>query len=258
MDLGLEGKRALVTGGSRGIGFATAKVMAAEGCRLVLVARDAERLEAAAAALPQGTDVAVTAADLADPGAAERLAAAYGDIDVLVNNAGAIPGGSLMDVDDATWRRAWDLKVMGYVAMTRAFYAAMRARGGGVVVNVIGAAADVLDPDYICGSTGNAALVAFTRALGSSSDRDGIRVVGINPGPVRTERMIALQRRRAEAQFGDPERWEELVTEMPFGRPADPEEIASLVAFLASPRSGYTSGAVLTVDGGKSIAGRTK
>ncbi len=108
----------------------------------------------------------------------------YPDIDILVNNAGAIPGGSLLNVDEATWRKAWDLKVFGYVNMCRAFYALMQKRKRGVIVNVVGNAADTHDPEYICGVAGNAALAAFTQSLGSVSAKDGIRVVAINPGPV--------------------------------------------------------------------------
>ncbi|MFW5833880.1 MAG: short-chain dehydrogenase/reductase, partial [Pseudomonadota bacterium] len=225
MRLGLDGKRVLITGGSRGIGLATARMLAGEGCRLVLVARSADGLEAARASLADATEVAVEATDLADPTVAERLAATYADVDVLVNNAGAIPGGSLLDIDDATWRNAWDLKVFGYIAMCRAFYRAMRSRQGGVIVNVIGNAADVLDPGYICGASGNAALVALTKSLGSASEADVIRVVGVSPGPVSTDRLVGLMRQRAQARLGDAERWEELVAPLPFGRAGHPEEI---------------------------------
>ena len=114
-----------------------------------------------------------------------RLARDAADIDVLVNNAGDIPGGSIDKIDEATWRHAWELKVFGYINLTRAIYAQMKARGGGVIVNDIGAAGEKFDANYICGSAGNAALMAFTRALGGKSLADNIRVVGINPGPGR-------------------------------------------------------------------------
>ncbi|TVQ38224.1 MAG: SDR family oxidoreductase [Geminicoccaceae bacterium] len=252
MDLGLDGKRVLVSGGSRGIGLATARLFAEEGCRLVLVARDQEGLEAARAELPATTDVVLVAADLADPKLARRLADDHPDVDVLVNNAGAIPGGNLLAVDDATWRRAWDLKVLGYVNMSRAFYPRMQARACGVIVNVIGNAAETLDPDYICGVTGNAALVAFTKSLGSTSEGDGIRVLGINPGPVATGRLVKRMQARAAERLGSAERWQELLAPLPFGRAATPDEIAALIAFLASRHSAYTSGTVVTVDGGAS------
>jgi len=142
------------------------------------------------------------------------------------------------------------LKVFGYISFCRAVYAAMKARRSGVIVNVIGAAGERFPTGYIAGAAGNASLMAFTRALGKGAPADGLRVVAINPGPVETERHVMLQRSAAEKTLGDPERWRELTKSMPFGRPATPEEIGWAVAFLASPRSGYTTGSVLTIDGG--------
>ena len=179
----------------------------------------------------------------------ERLAASAGELDVLVNNAGAIPPGTLLQVDDAKWRAAWDLKVFGFISLSRALYPALAARQG-VIVNVIGSAGESFDPNYIAGSTGNAALMGFTRALGRAAPKDGMRVVGINPGPVETVRLVMLLRARAERELGDAERWAELTRGMAFGRAAKPEEIGDAVAFLASPRSGYTSGTILTINGG--------
>lgn len=252
MDLGLGGRTALVTGGSKGIGRAAATALAAEGVAVTLVARHREGLEAAAAAIrarAQGP-LAIIAADLSREEEVARVAAAVPTPDILVNNAGAIPPGGLAKVDNAAWRAAWDLKVFGYISLSRAIHARMAERGSGVIVNIIGAAGEKFDPDYIAGSAGNAALMAFTRALGRASPAHGVRVVGINPGPVETERLVMLQRARAEKSFGDPERWREFLTHMPFGRPAAPEEIGAAVAFLASPRSGYTNATILTIDGG--------
>jgi NAD(P)-dependent dehydrogenase (short-subunit alcohol dehydrogenase family) len=251
MDLKLTGKRALVTGGSKGIGRAAAEALAAEGCAVILAARDATVLEATAAAIRARHQVAVEtiAADLAEEAAIAQVAQAAAGIDILVNNAGAIPPGDLLAVDSGTWRRAWDLKVFGFINLTRALYPALKARGGGVVVNVIGAAGEKFPPGYITGATGNAALMAFTRALGKGSPKDGIRVVGINPGPVLTERHEMLARHTAQEKFGDAERWRDGFASMPFGRPAAPEEIGAAVAFLASPLSGYTTGTILTIDG---------
>jgi NAD(P)-dependent dehydrogenase (short-subunit alcohol dehydrogenase family) len=155
-------------------------------------------------------------------------------------------------VDEDTWRKAWDLKVFGYVNLTRAVYASMKKKGRGVIVNVIGAAGEKMNAAYIAGSTANASLMAFTRALGGASHADGIRVVGINPGPVATDRLISLHKQQAETKFGDASRYEELFKGMSFGRPATSEEIANAVAFFASDRSAYTSGTILTIDGGQS------
>ena len=252
MELGLRGRKALVTGGSKGIGRACAEVLAEEGCDVALAARTAADLETARAAIAAKHNVAVRifALDLAVSGNVDRLAAECADIDILVNNAGAIPGGDLDAVDEARWRTAWDLKVFGYVNMTRRFYAVMRGRGAGVIVNIIGAAGENPDFDYIAGSSGNASLMAFTRAIGGTAPRDGLRVVGINPGPVMTDRLLTLMRTRAQARFGDAERWRELMTGYAFGRAAKPEEIAWMAAFLASDKSGYTSGSIVTIDGG--------
>jgi len=240
MDLNLKGKRALVTGASKGIGRACAELLEKEGCTVLGASRSI-------APGPRAKAV-----DLSQRGAAEALADWAGELDILVNNAGAIPGGDLLKVDEATWRSAWDLKLFGYINLSRAVYARMKARKRGVIVNVIGAAGEKMNAAYIAGSAANASLMAFTRALGGASHADGIRVVGINPGPVETDRLVSLHKQMAQAKLGDPERYRELFKDMSFGRPATPEEIASAVAFLASDRSAYTSGTVLTIDGGQS------
>jgi NAD(P)-dependent dehydrogenase (short-subunit alcohol dehydrogenase family) len=254
MELGLRGKKALVTGASKGIGRACAEALAEEGCDIVLVSRTAADLDAAKAAIAGRYNVAVRvfALDLGDSRNVDRLAAECPETEILVNNAGAIPGGNIDTVDEARWREAWDLKVFGYVNMTRRFYALMRERRQGVIVNILGAAGENPDFDYIAGSSGNASLMAFTRAMGGSSPRDGLRVVGINPGPVLTERLVTLTRQRAQARLGDAERWPELMRGHAFGRAAKPEEIAWMAAFLASEKSAYTTGSIITIDGGGS------
>ena len=252
MDLKLAGKTALITGASKGIGRATANAMAEEGCNVVLVARTAADLKAAQAEIARKSNVRVDvfAADLSDSANVDKIAAAFPGVDILVNNAGAIPGGNLIEIDEKRWRAAWDLKVFGYVNMCRAFYALMKKRGAGVIVNVIGAAAQTKDPEYICGVAGNASLAAFSQSLGSASVRDGVRVVALHPGPVATDRLVTLMRKKAQDKTGDPENWRDLVKPLPFGRAAQPEEIANAITFLASERSGYTSGSVVTIDAG--------
>src|SRR5437868_2597063 len=222
MELGLRGRKALVTGASKGIGRACAEVLAEEGCDVVLVSRTAADLEPARAAIVAKHNVAVRfyPLDLSDSRNVDKLAADCADIDILVNNAGAIPGGDIAQVDEARWRAAWDLKVFGYVNMTRRFYALMAARKKGVIINILGAARENPDFNYIAGSSGNASLMAFTRAMGGTAPRDGLRVVGINPGPVMTERLITLTRHRAQTQLGDPEKWQELMKGYAFGRAA--------------------------------------
>jgi NAD(P)-dependent dehydrogenase (short-subunit alcohol dehydrogenase family) len=252
MDLGLRGRKALVTGASKGIGRACAEILAEEGCDVVLVSRTAADLAAACDKIKGQHNVSVRylALDLSDGRNVDKLAAECADTDLLVNNAGAIPGGSIAEIDEARWRQAWDLKVFGYINMTRRFYALMAARKKGVIVNVLGAAGENPDFDYVAGSSGNASLMAFTRAIGGTAPRDGLRVMGVNPGPVLTERLETLMRHRAQTRFGDPEKWTEQLKPMAFGRAAKPEEIAWMVAFLASDRSAYTTGSIVTIDGG--------
>jgi 3-oxoacyl-[acyl-carrier protein] reductase len=251
MDLHLDGKVALITGGSRGIGLAAAQALAAEGCELRLLGRSAEALAQAAAALrTTGATVRTHACDLAQSSALDELGDLADDLDILVNNAGAIPRGTLTELDEGRWRNAWDLKVYGYINLTRHVYRLMQARSQGVIVNVIGVGGERPTAAYVAGSSANAALMAFTCALGGESVDHGVRVVGVNPGIVATDRMKSLLTSDAERRWGDPQRWRELLAGRPFGRAAEPAEVADVIAFLASPRASYISGTVVTVDGG--------
>jgi NAD(P)-dependent dehydrogenase (short-subunit alcohol dehydrogenase family) len=254
MDLGLKGRSALVTGGSRGIGRAVAERLAEEGVNLHLAARGMEALQTAAAQIhaSHGVSVAVHEVDLARRGAPEALGEACAGVDILVNNAGAIPTGGIAEVDAEAWRTGWDLKVYGAIDLTRRVYAAMKERRQGVIVNVIGLST-ARPARYMAGATANAALNAFTRALGGASMDDGIRVVGVNPGWIRTERMIGMLRAQAEKRFGDEERWVELLKGQP--APGEPAQVADMVAFLASERAAHVSGTVINVDGGASARG---
>jgi 3-oxoacyl-[acyl-carrier protein] reductase len=252
MDLNLSGRSALVTGSSKGIGLAVAQWLAREGVHVGLVARAAERLEQEAAALRKLSNVTVRtlAADLSDAAARQQVAEAFPDVDILINNAGAIPGGTIDEVDEAAWRAGWDLKVFGYIGLTRLFLRKMKERRRGVIVNIIGAGGERLDYGYIAGAAGNAGLMGFTRAIGGASPDFGVRVIGVNPGPVLTDRVEVLGRKRAARLYGDENRWREGFAQMPFGRPATTDEIAAMVVFLASDLAGYTSGTIITIDGG--------
>lgn len=252
MDLELAGRRALITGASQGIGEGLAEAFAREGVNLLLVARNQVRLLAVTTRLSEsyGVAVEILPGDLTAPGVIDAIAAVADDVDILVNNAGSIPGGNLESVSETSWREGWDLKVYGYINLTRTIYPIMRERGGGVIVNNIGNAGQVYDPDYVAGTSGNASLMAFTRALGGRSLDDGIRVVGVNPGPVETERIYKLLRRRALDLYGDESQFTRLLERYPLNRPATVPEVVDLMVFLASDRSGYTSGTIVTVDGG--------
>lgn len=254
MDLSLAGKSALITGASKGIGRAAAESLAGEGCDVILVSRTAADLASAKAAISRKANVRIDtfAADLSDSGKVDQLAKDFSHIDILVNNAGAIPGGTLLDIDESTWRKAWDLKVFGYINMCRAFYALMKVRGSGVIINVTGNAAQSHDPEYICGVAGNAALTAFTQSLGSVSPRDGIRVISVNPGPVETERLVGLMKKKSQDRTGNADNWRDLFKPLPFARACAPEEVGAMIAFLASDRCSYNSGSVVMIDAGLS------
>lgn len=252
MDMQLEGKRVLVTGGSKGIGLACAEAFAAEGCDVVLASRDAAALAAAADQVRATRQVRVEtlAADLSRSADRERLHAAFPDIDILVNNAGAIPSGRLQDIPIDRWKEAWDLKVIGYIHMCQLYLPGMEARKAGAVVNIIGMAGRAPRAGYIAGGAGNAALIAFTSAIGAAAQANNVKVVGINPAVTKTDRMLTQARTNAKLKFGDEERWAETLTNLPFARPIEASEIADLAVFLASPRGAYVNGTVVDVDGG--------
>ena len=252
MDLKLAGKTALITGASEGIGRGLARTFAEEGVNVHLTARNAARLEELRGEIEAEFDADVTLhpLDLTEKDACARLAEAVGDVDILVNNAGVIPSGTLFEIDAQAWRDGWELKVLAYIDLTRIYYQRMKAMGGGVIINNIGNSGEVFDPRYIAGSSGNASLMAFTRALGGHSLDDNIRVVGVNPGPVDTDRIFNMLKKRAADVLGDASRYEELLDRYPLKRPAHVHEVTDLIVFLASFRAGYTSGTIYTVDGG--------
>jgi NAD(P)-dependent dehydrogenase (short-subunit alcohol dehydrogenase family) len=254
MDLKLSGRSALITGASKGIGFGVAQSLAAEGCHLHLNSRNAADLDAARAKILAAHKVNVTCHPL-DLGVSEnaaKLGSACRDVDILVNNAGAIPQGTLTGLAEKTWRESWDLKVFGYINLSREIYAAMCERKRGVIVNIIGGAGERPTAGYIAGSMANASLMAFSRALGAESPKFGVRVLGLNPSATATDRGVTRWRNQAQKELGDPEKWPELTKGFPFGRPATVEEIADVIAFLCSDRASYMSGTVIQVDGGAS------
>jgi len=245
MNLELKGKSVLITGGSTGIGLACAKAFAAEGCRVQIASRTKEKLDQAAKAI--GGDARVHVADLRDANALRALANACADVDILVNNAGDIPGGTLEALDEARWRHAWELKLFGYINLTREVYTRMKARKAGVIVNVIGMAGENPSFEYVCGSTANAGLAAFTKGMGKASAASGVRVLGVHPPATRTDRIVPLIKAAAKEKLGDENRWEELIGTGSFGHMIEPEQVADTVVFLASPRAGKLSGVVLNL-----------
>lgn len=252
MDLKLNGRTALITGASRGIGFGVAQALAAEGCHLHLSSRNAADLDAARAKILAAHKVNVTchALDLGVSENARKLGQACRDVDILVNNAGAIPQGTLTKLEEKTWRDSWDLKVFGYINLSREIYAAMCEKKRGVILNVIGGAGERPSSGYIAGSMANAGLMAFSRALGAESPNYGVRVLGLNPSATATDRGVTRWRNQAKQELGDAERWRELTKSFPFGRPATVEEVADVIVFMCSDRASYMSGTIISVDGG--------
>lgn len=246
MDLGLQGKSALITGASKGIGLACAKAFAAEGCALHLAARSADRLDKAKNEIETryGVSVHIHLCDLRTEGAIKTLADACESVDVLINNAGDIPGGGIETVDEERWRHAWELKVFGYINLTREMLARMRPRGQGVVVNIVGMAGVTHPAEYLCGATGNAALEAFTKGAGKASIEYGVRVLGVHPPATRTDRIIQLYKAMAMQKYGAETRWEELLSQT---RMIEPEQVADTVLYFASQRAGHLSGVMLNL-----------
>lgn len=247
-------RKILITGASRGIGRACALAFAKQGDRLALAARSTDGLaEVAEACKALGAaEITCLPADLTLESAREACASQTGTIDILVNNAGAIRGGGLFDMDLAEWRESWELKVFGYIHLCQLYGQMMRAAKSGIIVNIIGIAGVDLRPDYICGSAGNAALIAFTKALGAEMQKYDVRVFGINPTATDTDRVRSLYRQRAEAKFGNADRWQEMLDKdsLPFGRLKSADEVAALAAMCCSEEVKYLSGTVIDMDGG--------
>jgi NAD(P)-dependent dehydrogenase (short-subunit alcohol dehydrogenase family) len=252
MDLNLRGRRALVAGASKGIGLAIASSLAAEGCHVQLVARTQTDLYKAAAGIrtQYGVEANGIAADLSTGVGVKAVSDCCGEVDILVNSAGAVPRGTLIEIDEDRWRKSWDLKVFGAINLTRAIYGPMCVRGRGVIINIAGMAGERPDAYYIAGSCANATLIMFSRSLGGDSIRHGVRVLAVNPGPVETELHINNTKRLAKERFGDESRWRDIMAGLPMKRAATPAEVSAMVAFLASDHCSYISGSSILIDGG--------
>ena len=252
MDLNLKNKIALITGASKGIGAGIAHSLASEGAELYLTARNVKQLESLKLELQKkySVEIQIIPLNLTKSDSQAILFEKCKNINVLINNAGDIPSGSLFDIDEDSWRRGWELKVFGYINLCRGFYPIIKKNEGGVIINNIGNGGEIYDPLYIAGAAGNSSLMSFTKALGGNSLEDNIRVIGVNPGPVETERIYKILKNRSIKLYGDENHVQELLKSYPLGRPAHVREISDLIAFLVSEKSGYTSGTVFTVDGG--------
>jgi 3-oxoacyl-[acyl-carrier protein] reductase len=248
-----EGRAALVTGASRGIGRAVAIRLAAGGARVAAAARDAAALEALSAAAPAGA-VLPLPLDLSRPegpgDAVARAVAAFGGLDILVNNAGATRRGDFLTLSEADWALGWDLKFFGAVRATRAAWPHLVARRG-AVVTIGGVGGRVASAEFTVGGPVNAALMNLTKALADRGVADGVRVNLVNPGSVATDRLAGRINAKAQEAGVDAAKAAHLLAkETGVSRFGTPEEIAEAVAFLAGPRAAYVQGALLDVDGG--------
>jgi NAD(P)-dependent dehydrogenase (short-subunit alcohol dehydrogenase family) len=256
MDLGVRGKVALITGASKGIGLASARVLGLDGCHIAINARDGERLAKAAATLhaDTGVDVLNVAGDMSRPddvaAVVEATLAHFGRIDILVTCAGSSPGGLLEDLTEEQFYSSLHLKLMGYVRTCRAVIPNMKARGEGSIVLVVGN--DGLKPSYweLTAGIANAADINFASSLAEQYAPHGIRVNTVNPGPVATDRWDGLEAAFARDKKVSVARAHELaVASIPLGRICDAEEVANVVAFIASPRASFVNGAHIPIDG---------
>jgi NAD(P)-dependent dehydrogenase (short-subunit alcohol dehydrogenase family) len=252
----LDGKVAIVTGASRGIGRAIAEHLASEGARVVLIARDKSLLEDAIAEIrARGGTAECLSLDLRDEAAAEEAVAfalgQYGDLDILVNNAGATKRGAFLELPDADWQDGFALKFFGAMRLTRAAWPSLKARGGSVV-SIAGIGGRTPGPEFSIGGSVNAALLALTKSLADLGVRDGVQVNAINPGAVRTDRLNRRLEAEAQAHGGDKAAAEAaFVREAAIIRIGEPKDIAAFVAFLVSPDGRFFQGALLDIDGGQ-------
>jgi NAD(P)-dependent dehydrogenase (short-subunit alcohol dehydrogenase family) len=256
MDLGLVDQVVVVTGASKGIGFACAQAFAREGARVALVSRSQANLDAALARIPKAQHLPVAfAADMTDAGQAVRMIeaveAALGPIDVLVNSAGAAKRYAPDDLTAAAWHDAMDAKFFSYIHPLDIVVRRMAARGRGSVVNIIGAGGKTASPVHIPGGAANAALMLATAGLAAAHGPKGVRINAINPGGTLTGRV--QQGLDAEAKMtglAAAEILKRQQSRIPLQRLAQPEEIAQVALFLASSQASYVTGAIIPMDGG--------
>jgi len=257
MDLGLKGKVAIVTASSRGIGRATAEVLAAEGARIAMCARTAADVMTAADEIRErtGTDVLAVPADVTKAEDIQRIVdrtlEAYGTVNILVNNAGGPPPGTFDGLGEVEWQAAFELTLLSVVRMTRAVLPLMRRAGGGVILNLQSTSVKVPLDNLILSNTIRTGVIGLAKTLSFELAKDGIRVNNVLPGAIMTDRqreMLALQSNRSGKSVEEIVRLREAT--IPLGRFGDPEDLGNMIAFLASERARYVTGVTVQVDGG--------
>jgi 3-oxoacyl-[acyl-carrier protein] reductase len=261
MDLGLQGKVAIVAASSKGLGKATAVVLAREGARVVMCSRDAGRIEAAAADARRaavesenGGDAVGVVTDVTDPDGITRLVETtidrFGTIDILVNNAGGPPAGAFETFDEDAFANAINLNLMSTLRLSRAVVPHMKQHGGSIV-NITSISVKQPLDGLILSNTARAGVTGLAKSMANELGQYNIRVNNVAPGPTRTDRVLDLAKQRSAAQgISVEEALNSDWTGIPLGRLGEPEEFANVVAFIASPAASYVSGVTVQVDGG--------
>jgi len=257
MDLGLQGKVAIVTGSSDGIGYATAHALAREGVRVVLCARREPLLAQARdrIAIETGAELLTVLCDVQRLLDVQRLAKEtmqrFGAIHILVNNAGSVPSMQFIDVDDAKWREMLEGKLLNYIRVTREVLPYMQESGWGRIINIAGTAGWQPSNTAMAVGLSNAAVINWTKSMSLQYAADGILVTSVAPGSIETPRQVRNRQREAEIRKVSLDELLKLrVRDIPLRRLGRPEEIAAVVVFLASEQSSYMTGTCVTVDGG--------
>ena len=257
MDLGLKGKCALVTGASRGLGYAVASTLAAEGCQVAINSRSMEKLTVAAKQIENdyGSNIATLPADMSDPSAPEKVIAetieALGGLDLLVTNAGGPPPGGFESFSEDDWAKGIDLSLMSHVRLIKAALPHLRKSDSASVLTITSVSVKQPIPNLVLSNSIRAATVGLTKTLALELGGDGIRFNSILPGWTKTERVYELLGARAQTNGTTVE--EEMANQMetcPLGRMAEPHEFANPAVFLLSPAASYITGVMLTIDGG--------
>lgn len=258
MDLGLRGKVAMVGGASRGLGLATARALVAEGAQVSIASRDAVRIDAAAAALREGTPGAQVLAVPADLRTADDIATwheatmeRFGGVDLLFANTGGPPPGPALAFDDQAWQQAVDLLLLSTIRMVRLAVPVMASRGGGSIVMATSSAVLEPIPNLALSNVVRASVAALVKTLANELAAQNIRVNNLVPGRIDTDRVRELDEGRAKASdITVDEQRTRMAASIPLGRYGSPDEFGRAAAFLLSDASAYTTGAFLQIDGG--------
>jgi 3-oxoacyl-[acyl-carrier protein] reductase len=257
MDLGLKGKAAIVTASSRGIGRATAEILAGEGARVAICARTAADVTRAADEIRgrTGAEVLAVQADVTKPADIERVVSrtveAFGTVHILVNNAGGPPAGTFEALGDSEWQAAFELTLLSAVRMIRAVLPHMRRVGGGAIVNLQSTSVKAPIDNLMLSNAIRTGVIGLAKTLSFELAKDGIRVNNVLPGAIMTDRqreMLALQSTRSGKSVEELVRLREAA--IPLGRYGEPEDLGNMIVFLASERARYVTGVTVQVDGG--------